>query len=40
MSEDQEKTEIIKYILQDTQIKANPNLVDPKTELTPLCTAI
>lgn len=37
---EEEKHDLISFILKDTVLKADPELSDSKTELTPLCAAI
>ena len=37
---EEDRCELLEFILVDCKIKADPNLVDPKTLLTPLCAAI
>ena len=37
---EEEMEEVVEFILKEAPIKADPNLVDLKTELTPLCAAL
>jgi ankyrin repeat protein len=37
---EEEKEEVVNFILHETKIKANPELMDSKTNMTPLALAI
>ena len=37
---EEEETETIKYLLFDAEIKADPNIIDNKSKITPLVSAI
>ena len=37
---EEEKPDLVQFVLFGTEIKASPDLVDPVTGLTPLCAAI